>query len=141
MAGVALDEVKFPVVRDKLNSQGEFADDRACLVTSVRQPGLSLFLKRGNRLPDFERLQQASLCEERKERRRGPAGICEVSSKPGEDDRVTGFLKHSYLNLGKACTNAFGESTIDGYAGHAVCWVSEPLEIGFRFTLSWKDAG
>ena len=26
------------------------------------------------------------------------------------------------------------KSAIDGYAGHAVGWVSEPLEIGFRFT-------
>lgn len=64
-----------------------------------------------------------------------------MPSKPGRDDRVTGFIKHPFLDLGKAYTNVFVESTIDGYAGHTVCWVSKKLEMGFRFTHALERCG
>ena len=57
-----------------------------------------------------------------------------MPSETGRDDRVTYCLKLPFLDLGKACANVFGKSAIDGYAGHAVGWVSEPLEMGVRFT-------
>ena len=47
---------------------------------------------------------------------------------------MTGSLKLSFLDLSEACANVSGESAIDGYAGLTVGWISEPLEIGFRFT-------
>ena len=94
----------------------------------------SLPPKRDNRFPDFENLQQARLHKEHQERRRGPIGICKMPSKPGRDDRMTGSLKHPFLNLSEACTYVPGESAIDGYTGHMVSRMPEPLQIGFRFT-------
>ena len=52
----------------------------------------------------------------------------------GRDDRVKGSLKLPFLDLSKACANVSWESAIDGYAGHTVGWMPEPLEIGFRFS-------
>ena len=60
------------------------------LVSTIGYPYLSLIFKRDDRFSDFERLQRARLCKERQERRRGPTGICEVPSKPGGDNRMTG---------------------------------------------------
>ena len=77
----------------KLVAPGEFADEREGLVFTIGHPYLSLILRRDDSFSDFERLQQARLCEERQERRRGPTGICEVPTIPGGDKRVTGCFK------------------------------------------------
>ena len=63
-----------------LAALGEFADDGAGLVSTVGQPDLSLILEGDDRLPDFERLQQARLCQEGKKLCRGPTafGACET---------------------------------------------------------------
>ena len=47
---------------------------------------------------------------------------------------MTGSLKLPILDLSDACTYVPGESAIDGYAGHMVGRMPEPLKIGFRFT-------
>ena len=64
-----------------------------------------------------------------------------MPSKPGRDDRMTGNLKLAFLDLSEACTYVPGESAIDGYAGHMMGRMPEPLKIGFRFTHTLKDAG
>ena len=67
---------------------GELADDGAGLVPALEQPDLSLILEGDDRLPDFERSQQARLCEEGKKLCWGPTafGACEVPPKPDRDD-------------------------------------------------------
>ena len=67
----------------------EFADERAGLVSTIGHPYLSLILKIDDRFSDFERLQQARLCEEHQGRCRGPSNICEVPSKPSGYNRMT----------------------------------------------------
>ena len=47
---------------------------------------------------------------------------------------MTGSLKLPFLDLSEACTYVPGESTIDGYTGHMVGRMPEPLKIGFGFT-------
>ena len=112
----------------------EFADDGAGLVPAFGQPNLSLLLEKDNRLPDFERPQQARLCQEGKELCRGSTTFGEMPSKPGRDDRKAGSLKLPFLNLGEACSYVFWERAINCQAGHAVSRMPEPLEIGFGFT-------
>ena len=100
-----------------------------------------LILKGDDRLPDFERLQQARLCQEGKKLCRGPTafGACEMHSKPGRDDRMAVGWELPFLNLSKFSDNVFWKRAIDGYTGHAVSWMSEALEIGFHFihTPEW----
>ena len=64
-------------------------------------------------------------CQEGKKLCRGPTafGGCEAGS-----------LKLQVLNLGKSSANVFWKRAIDCHTGHAVSWMSEPLEIVFRFT-------
>ena len=85
----------------------EFADDGAGLVPTFGQPNLSLLLEKDNRLPDFERPQQARFCQEGKELCRGSTAFGEMPSKPGRDDRMAGSLKLPFLNLGEACSYVF----------------------------------
>ena len=113
---------------------GKFADNRAGFVSSIGYHDFSLSPERDNRFPDFESLQQARLHKEHQERRRGPTGICKTPSKPGRDDRMTVSLKLIFLDLSEACTYVPGENAIDGYTGHMVGRIPEPLKIGFRFT-------
>ena len=47
---------------------------------------------------------------------------------------MTGSLKFPFLNLSEACTYVPGKSAIDGYAGHMVGRMPEPLKIRFCFT-------
>ena len=103
---------------------------------ALGQPDLSLILEGDDRLPDFERPQQARLCQEGKKLCRGPTafGGCEVLPKPGGDDGMAGSLKLPFLNLGEDCAYVFGKRAIDCYTGHAVSRMSELLEIGFRLT-------
>ena len=117
-----------------LAALGEFADDRAGLVPAFGQPNLSLLLKGDDCLPDFERTQQARLCQEGKELCWGPNAFGEMPSKPGRDDRMAGSLKLPFLNLGETCAYVFGERAINCHAGHAVSQMPEPLELGFGFT-------
>ena len=111
------------------------------LVPALGQPDLSLLLEGDDRLPDFERPQQARLCQEGKELCRGPTAFGEMPSKPGRDDRMAGCLKLPFLNLGEACAYVFGERAINCHAGHAVSRMPEPLEIGLASPIPWKDAG
>ena len=115
---------------------GELADDGAALVPAFGQPDLSLILEGDDRLPDFERPQQARLCQEGKKLCRGPTafGACEVPPKPGRYDGMAGSLKLPFLNLGKSSANVFWKRAVDCYMGHAVSRMSEPQEVGFRFT-------
>ena len=117
-----------------LAALGEFVDDEAGLVPAFGEPNLSLLLKRDDRLPDFERPQQARLSQEGKELCRCPTAFGEMPAKPGRDDRMAGSLKLPILNLGEACACVFGERAINCHAGHAVSLMPEPLEIGFGFT-------
>ena len=112
----------------------EFADDGAGLVHAFGQSNLSLLLEGDDRLPDFERPQQARLCQEGKELYRGPTAFGEMPSKPGRDDRMAGSLNLPFMNLGEACAYGFGERAINCHAGHALSWMPEPLQIGFGFT-------
>ena len=98
--------------------------------------GNRLLLEGDDRLPDFERPQQASLCQEGKELCRAPTTFGEMPSKPGRDDRMEGSLKLPFLNLGEASAYVFGERAINCHAGHAVSRMPEPFEIGFGFTLT-----
>ena len=91
-AGVPDKLVELAVVRHQppcepfsicLAALGEFADDGADLVPAFGQPNLSLVLEGDDRLPDFERPQQARLCQEGKELCRGPTTFGEMPSKPG----------------------------------------------------------
>ena len=145
LVGVPDKVVKFPLVCHQPPSQPssislaalrEFADDGAGLVSTVGQPDLSLILEGDDHLPDFEGLQQARLCQEGKKLCRGPTafGACEMPSKSGRDDRMAVGCELPFLNLGKSSANVFWKRAIDGYMGHAVSWMSEALEIGFRFT-------
>ena len=136
-------EIELPLVYDQPPCQpfsvsraalGKFADNRAGLISAIGLPDFSLSLKRDDRFSNFERLQQARVCEKRQERRQGPTGICEMPSKPGRNDRVAGSLKFPFLDLGKFSANVSGDSAIDCHAGHMVGWIPEPLKIGFRFT-------
>ena len=58
-----------------LAALGEFADDGAGLVPAFGQPNFSLLLEGDDRLPDFERPQQARHCQEGKELGRGPTAF------------------------------------------------------------------
>ena len=119
-----------------LAALGEFADDGAGPVPAFGQPNLSLLLEGDDRLPDFERPQQARLCQEGKELCRGPTAFREMPSKSGRDDRMAGSLKLTFLNLSKTCAFVFGERASNCHRGHAVCRMPEPLEIGFGFTYT-----
>ena len=75
LAGVPDEVVELASVSHKPSCQslavgfgalGELADDGAGLVPALEQPDLSLILEGDDRLPDFERPQQARLCEEGK---------------------------------------------------------------------------
>ena len=54
--------------------------------------------------------------------------------KLGRDDGMAGSPKLPFLNLAKSSANVFWKRAIDCYTGHAVSRMSEPLEVGFRFT-------
>ena len=118
-------EIELPLVYDQSPCQ-PFSVSHAAL---GKCPGY-----KNNRFPDFASLQQARICNELQERRRGPTGICQMPSKPGRDDRMTDSLKLQFLDLSEACTYVPGESAIDNYAGHIVGRMPEPLKIGFRFS-------
>ena len=124
-----------------LAALGEFADDLAGLVPAFGQPNLSLLLEGDDRLPDFERPQQARLCQEGKELCRGPTAFGEMPSKQGRDDQMAGSLKLPFLNLGETCAYVFWERAINCHTGHVVSRMPEPFEIGFGFTHTLKDAG
>ena len=53
---------------------------------------------------------------------------------------MTGSLKRPFLDLSEACTYVPGESATDGYAGHMVGRMPEPLKIGFSSHIPWTDA-
>ena len=84
-----------------LTALGEFSDDGAGLVPAFGQPNLSLLLEGDDRLPDFERPQQARVCQEGKELCWGPTAFGEMPSKPGRDDRMAGSLKPVPMSLGR----------------------------------------
>ena len=52
---------------------------------------------------------------------------------------MTGSLKLPFLDLSEACTYVPGENAIDGYTGHMVGRMPEPLKIGFRFTHTLEE--
>ena len=93
--------------------------EQAWSLLSGNQTSVSKMLLEGDDcLPDFERPQQARLCQEGKEL--GPTTFGEMPSKPGWDDRMAGSLKLPFLNLCEACAYVFGERAINCHLCHAV---------------------
>ena len=100
-------------------SLSELVDDAAPLIAVFREPNLGLFLKGNEGFTDFEGLQEARPCQERKKLCRSPAGRCEMFSKPSGDDRMA-VCDLPFLDHGKASANVFRKGVIDGHADHAV---------------------
>lgn len=56
--------------------------------------------------------------------------------KPREVDAVAVVCELPLRDFSKTSTNVVGKKVVDGHAGHAVGWISKPLEIGLGFAFS-----
>ena len=93
LAGVSHEEVELVSVGHQPSCQSfaigfgalsEFADDGAALVTVLWEPHIGLLLEGDDRLPDFERPQQARLCEEGKKLCPGPTAFGRAKCLPNQ---------------------------------------------------------